>query len=386
LSSPTERTITVSGIRVEITLRPKSTDNPVLRADFRLPVSGKRKRYSTGTTDITQAARELDALLPAITQDIRKDIAAGAARSHDLSNPDPRISELADWYTQTHMPFMGSKPPTIEKAVQVLREFELWAKAHNIGRVSQISMSRIQEFAAWGDKQRQQGIKPKGPRAPKTVHNHVAQLRSWLLAAVNAGKLDQSPIKKWLLPNVPEKEVAVLSRGEVLALIDAVKEHQADYYAPIALAAHTGLRIADVIDLRKDQVLADRIVRPQNKVTRAVAIPITPSIRAALSAAISSGNGPKAHVCVHPRLRAPFRKNSLLRAVQRAAVLAKLEFRPTIKILRASWATFLAESGCPPKVLMELMGHKNLETTLKFYVRAGFDAAVSFLAQLEKNH
>ncbi|WP_196299592.1 hypothetical protein, partial [Streptococcus pneumoniae] len=91
-----------------------------------------------------------------------------------------------------------------------------------------------------------------------------AQIRSWLLACVEMDKVGQSPVRKWVMPNVPEREVAVLTRAEVLALVAAVAEHQPDFAAPIALAAHTGLRIADVIDLRRDEVLQDRIVRPQN--------------------------------------------------------------------------------------------------------------------------
>jgi integrase len=237
-------------------------------------------------------------------------------------------------------------------------------------------MARLQEFSQWNGGQEK-------ARAPKTVHNQIAQLRAWLRAAVDAGRLEQSPVRKWLMPRIARREVEALTRAEVLALVEAVKVHQPDYYAPIALAAHTGLRIADVIDLRQGQVLPDRILRAQNKTQNAVTIPITESIRVALDSAKSEGPRPMARAMVHPRLLEPYRKNSVLRAIQRAAVKGGLDFRPTVKILRASWATYLAESGCSPKVRAELLGHTEVKMTLKYYVQAGFDRARAFLDGLE---
>ena len=375
--TPTERTIKVDGTEVVVRLRPRSSTQATLLADYQLPVSRTRRRPSTGTTDPQKALTALDHMIDTqIAPDIRQDLATGAVQEYEQAGDvkqNPTIARLSNWYLTVHLPYKGVSPATMARADHVLREFELWAKAHHIGRIGQISMSKIEEYAAWA-------VKIGGEkRAPKTVHNHVSQLRSWLIAAVESGELDNSPVKKWLLPRIVDKDVKVLSWPDVLALVAAVAKHQPDYYAPIAMAAHTGLRIADVIDLRIEQVLPDRITRIQNKTSNRVAIPMTPDIRTALSAATRESTAPQGRVFVHPRLRTPFRKNSLLRAVKTAAEKADLKFVPTVKILRASWATHLADRGCPPKILMELMGHTDIKMTLKYYVRAGFDQAAIFL-------
>lgn len=374
---PIERTLTVSGVAVVIALRKKSEAQPVYRADYTLP-SGRRLRVSTGQTDLAAANQVLDGMLDTIKADIAKDLRSGATQAHEAAKSDPRIKDLMDWYIDTHLPFMGAKPKTIAKAEQVLRDFEIYARGHHLGRVRQITMTKIQEFAAWKDKETGR----TKPMAPKTVHAHVAMIRAWLLAAVDAHKLEVSPVRKWLLPRLQRTDVQALSRPDVLALLEAVATHEPDTWAPIAFAAHTGLSVIDIITLPADAVKADRITRRRTKTGNRVDIPITPPVRAALDAGKAAAIGPSRFAFTHPRTQGPFTEQTLLRAVKRAAASAALPFIPTMKLLRASYGTWLAENGCSPKLLAELMGHSDPAMTFKYYLAADFNRAFEFMTRV----
>ena len=377
---PTERVLNVSGVVIRVALRPKSAANPVLRADYTLP-SGLRRRTSTGETNLAAAAAVLDGMLDDITADVRQDLRKGAALAHEGANNNPRIGDLADWYIKVHLPFKGSSPRTIQKKEQILRDFELFCRARHIGRTNQLSMEKVQEFCLWKDGETGRNM------AAKTKHGHVAHIRAWILAAVEADKLENSPVRVWIMPTLPRTDVQALSRAEVLALLDAVQKHQPESWAPIAFLAHTGWSVADVITLTEDQIKGDRITRPRTKTAVRLDVPVIGPIAEAVQAARengrpSSGTNPSRLVFTQPGTDRPFSERTLLRAVQRAAQAAELKFTPTLKLLRASYGTWLAESGATPKQLAGLMGHADVNMTLKYYVGVDFERTATFMRDL----
>jgi len=198
------------------------------------------------------------------------------------------------------------------------------------------------------------------------------------------------------MPALPRTDVAALSRPEVLALLDAVREHQPDSWAPIAFLANTGWSVTDAITLTTAQIKGDRIIRQRTKTGVRLDIPLVGPLLEAVQSAQpdlfaqgcpatagkANATGPARHVFTRGGTKTPHSERTLLRAVQRAAIAAGLQFTPTLKLLRASYGTWLAESGASPKVLAGLMGHADINMTLRYYIGVDFDRTADFLRAL----
>ena len=59
-------------------------------------------------------------------------------------------------------------------------------------------------------------------------------------------------------------------------------------------------------------------------------------------------------------------KDQLLRAFAKVRRFAGIEDTYVFHCLRHSFATWCAEAGVPIRTLMDLMGHKRIETTLRY--------------------
>ena len=85
-----------------------------------------------------------------------------------------------------------------------------------------------------------------------------------------------------------------------------------------------------------------------------------------------------------PGLRWHCASTTLRKALQRAVKKAQLNKRVTCHTLRHSFATHLLQNGCDIRTIQELMGHKDLNTTMIYthVLRQGLRAVTSPLDQL----
>lgn len=357
---------------VRIAVARKSAADPTLYLDLRLP-SGRRVRISTGTESVREANAVRDAWAEQHLPRLLEHDAITTATQTGSPAPDPSISTLTEWYVNTHLVYLGRKPKTITKVSQVLRELEMFCKARHIGRVSQLSMPTLQAYLQWADQ-----FHPAGHRAAKTKSVNIAIVRSWVNACVDAGFLESSPVRKWIMPQVPRPTPTALTDAQRDALLDAVRLHSPDAYPIVLLIAWTGFRPSDAIDLRWADVRDDRIVRDQIKTGYQVDIPITPPIREALELSGNSGQLPEAHVFTRAD-GSPWPPRVLLSRVQTAAHEAPLPFHAHLKLLRTTYATWLARRGANPKLHQALLGHRDLQTTLRYYTQVDYNGAYEFM-------
>lgn len=329
--------------------------------DLRYP-DGARERPELDTTDPDTAKREFTRWKREDFPIIRAEWESenDAAASH---GPNPKLAEVFDYYTEKYLPVRATKG-TIQHHEQVLREFELHCRDKRVGRVQQLSRSIVDGYAA---------ILMKDKRSPKTVHNKLSVIRACLNVAVDAEIIDQSPIRKWLMPKVGDADIEPLQPYELKRVLAIVREHEPSIANVVTWMAYTGMRTSDARDIRWNQVdLVRRIrTRTQKKTGRRRTITIGPEAIAVLKAEKRRNRpGPSGEIFTD-RHGEPFTRNYILRAWKRA--LKKSDYPRAVRVhdLRHTFAYILINyTGCSLRSAQDALEHDSIKTTMR-YCKAG---------------
>jgi len=166
----------------------------------------------------------------------------------------------------------------------------------------------------------------------------------------------------------PRKLPTVLGREEVERLLAAAPGRK--YKAALSVAYGTGLRAAEVVTLKVDDIDSTRMVIrvDQGKGRKDRYALLSPTLLAVLRAWWRAGNARgkmRPHGWLFPGQNPinPLSKRQLNRACHAAAEKAGIAKRVSLHTLRHSFATDLLEHGEDIRVIQVLLGHKKLETT-----------------------
>jgi len=205
-------------------------------------------------------------------------------------------------------------------------------------------------------------------RAASTVNLHLATLRAVLAAAVARGLATTNGAKLVRRLNTAETTVprAPFTTAEVRKLIDKAETSfkragtADEWKGAITIAAHTGLRMADVVGLGSDNIEGDRIVIIPAKTSRTekvVQVPITPLVHSW----IGDRKGaffPKLSAMSKPCLSMAFRNLMKQADVPHIVTLpGKVKASRSFPALRHSFITWLQEADVHGDIRQRLAGH-----------------------------
>jgi integrase len=159
-----------------------------------------------------------------------------------------------------------------------------------------------------------------------------------------------------------------LTPKEVESLIDAVGGNrwgQSDA-TMILLAYRHGLRAAELIDLRWDQVDFDQAVLHVRRVKNGI-----PSTHPLTGSEMRSSRrrrreGPESPFVFVSERGAPFSTAGFARMLERAAEVAGLEIKVHPHMLRHACGYKLANDGHDTRSLQAYLGHKNIQHTVRY--------------------
>lgn len=298
----------------------------------------------------------------------------------DASNA--RLRDLIDWYIDSHMPFVGNTQKSIDRYDQILRDFELYCRSSNIGRIQQLTWARIEEWQAWMQKHRAPKNNPDKPRTAQSKYDEVSVVRRMLNAAVETGKIEKSPISKWVLPK-PRKgrsKYKALKLNQLREFLQLIVNEEPSIADVTLWMAYTGWGENDVLDLRWEEVdLHNRCIdRDRLKTGAGIRWPVTDDLMAILQRRLDALPGkpkPKDLVFTLPGGSQKQREQYLHKHMTRCCERFGFELRVIPRDLRKTFGTLHATGALhpdgvptPPAVLKELMCHKDIATTMTFYV------------------
>lgn len=274
------------------------------------------------------------------------------------TGPDPRVRDVTDYYQHTYLPARNAAKKTYTSAARHLEMFLDYCATRRVGRVSQLSGQIVEGFAAW--------LSGRNV-APATVKNHIGTVRAAISMAIDAGLLENSPVRRWVLPRVPEPEIWPLTPEQVTALVAMMREHAPAYAAVTEWIALTGNRPSDAVSLLWRHVDLDaghvERVSVKSKAIRQY------SICAAAVALLRglSQDGPMSPVFTAPE-GGKMTVNKVYHAVTRTAAAHAFGRKVCPKDLRHTFGSLMANPpiSCPLPTLRILMGHARIETTLRY--------------------
>lgn len=324
--------------------------------DLRAPDGTRHSRPELKTTDPVLAGVKFVTWLREEFPAVRADWEESKTDDPALG-PNPKLSIVFDYYTKKYLPIKDASASTIAHYEQVLREFELHCRGERVGRAHQLSRSIVDGYAS---------KLVRDGQAAKTVHNKLATIRSCLNAAIDAGLLESSPIKKWLMPKFGDPDIQPLTPEELNRVLAMVQKHEPDVYNIVRWMAFTGMRAGDAREMEWPQLDLKHRKRTRRVRKTKKRNTLTFSKEALKAVLDEKARGKSSAVVFTNPDGEPFSRNYVLRAWTRA--LRKGKFRHCrLHDLRHTFAYILINIvKCPLPIAMEALEHENIKTTMKY--------------------
>lgn len=340
-----------------------------MRKDGRAAASAiyEGKRITKYGKTKTEAKQKLDAYLA--------DLRSGKV----VIGPKQTVGQyLEHWLENEHRLQIGVV--TLQNYRSVLRAHLVPALGHL--QLDQLTRERVQALYA---EKLDSGLAPGSIRCIHEV------LSGALSSAVRNGILARNACDNVILPRTPKKKHNALSKEQALRLVEAARGRRLWFL--VLMAVTTGARLGELlalhwedIDVNNLRVYIHRTVssvvgkgqfeRPQPKTASSVR-------KVVLVQAVVDGIGEQKEYIdrireaagarwkdldlVFPNKDGGYMRADIVRRELRAILVeAGLESR-TFHKLRHSAATILFAAGVNPKVVMEMLGHSNISTTLGLY-------------------
>lgn len=209
--------------------------------------------------------------------------------------------------------------------------------------------------------------------AARTIFNHVNVLRSIFKEAIMREIITRNPMDGIELPKAKDVQRNPLSPEECLALLDAI-DTRYEYAIHFVLA--TGVRWVEFKNMKIGDFkpLMNMVYVRDSKTDAGVReIPLDPMDTLMISQHVAatgrSGADADSPLFTSPEGK-PLHYNNFRRRIFKPACEKAGIPHVTFHDLRRTHATMLVAEGHDPKVVQERMGHRSIETTLKYYAKA----------------
>ena len=268
----------------------------------------------------------------------------------------------------------GQSENTAETYQGLLRRFVHWAEERGLSDWKQVTLNDLMLFLE-SERKRPLENQPEGsPRrlSSESVYLYIAALRAFYRFAENEKLLPANIAENLSLPRRWKRLPKALTNAETDQLLKPLPVQTAAALcdqAVLELAYASGLRLSELCNVRLEQLhLEAGFITVIGKGNKERVVPVGKLAVKALNAYLTTAR-PR---LVRPRSPAnvfltrrgtKFARETMWLHIKSRVKLAGIERNVTPHMLRHSFATHLLEHGADLRVIQELLGHAQINTT-----------------------
>ncbi|MEL3972093.1 tyrosine-type recombinase/integrase [Rossellomorea oryzaecorticis] len=211
--------------------------------------------------------------------------------------------------------------------------------------------------------------------SPSSVNQKLSAIKTYYHFLKEKGEINVNPSNNIKLQKIEDNfDSQYLTRSEELSILSTAKEMGMKTYALVLILMKAGIRVSEVSNLRVSDILLNEnptILVKNSKRQKSRYIPISKDVVEALNSWMYERN--RSEKIYHQSSEFVFTSQRNERLSERGIqlILKRIEQKTNIKLypirLRATFANNLLQtSGIPINILSSLMGHSNVNTTLRY--------------------
>ena len=210
-------------------------------------------------------------------------------------------------------------------------------------------------------------------RGDSSIQRSLSALRTFLKFLVREDILEEDPARNIETPRKGKYLPNVLEEEAVTRLLDAVVEHPSRHpmrdCALLELLYASGLRVSEACELREQDLRPDLgIIKCTGKGSRERIVPTSKTCMEAINAYRQQErpallNDHDTEILFLSRGGQKLGREVVAAMIRKYSLLAGLPGRITPHTLRHSFATHLLRGGADLRIVQEILGHVNVETT-----------------------
>ncbi|NIN67961.1 MAG: tyrosine-type recombinase/integrase [Anaerolineae bacterium] len=284
-----------------------------------------------------------------------------------MSTIEPELQDTLAGY-ETYLAHSGLSQATVKGYLGDIKQFASWLAREGTPSPLAGTTEEIRRYCL------QLVIARAHP--PATVNRRLQAIRKFFRYAVQEGLVDEDPSEGVkLLPQPRSEGARGLDRSEIERLLDAVRGGGSRFtrrdYAILQVMLQTGIRVGELTRLKLgDVTLSDdrgALKIRGRRAFQAREIPLNSSARKALKAYLDERLGGTSQHLFLSRQGEPLSARSVQRLVNTYAEAAGLENVTTYSLRQTYGQQLLRDTG-DLFLVARLMGHKRLETAIKYIV------------------
>ncbi len=270
-----------------------------------------------------------------------------------------RVEQFVD-----HLTFeRGLADRTLDAYRRDLERFLEFLESRGVGAPGEIDGGDLREYVYH--------LKDRG-LAPSTIRRAQSALRTYFSFLLGEGVVEDDPTERIESPRVGRRLPEVLTRDEVLALLEAPEVDHSLYWrdrAILELLYATGVRVSELVDLPLTALdLEEGFCSVFGKGSKERLVPVGRQARAALERYLREvrprlDRGEGRGVVFLSHFGRPLSRVSVWKLVKEAAERAGIDKKVSPHTLRHTFATHLLEGGADLVAVQELLGHADISTT-----------------------
>lgn len=268
----------------------------------------------------------------------------------------------------------GQAENTQSTYVGLLRRFIRWAGENGIARWPDVTFNELTRFL---EHERTRKLNPEDTASSRTlssesIYLQIAALRAFFRYAEEEKLVPLNVAGNLSLPKRWKRLPKALSDAEIEQLLRPLPHLNASALcdqAVLELAYASGLRISELCNIRLEQLHLDAgFVTVIGKGNKERVVPVGRTAQAAMKNYLSAGrpalvsSRSPGNVFLTKRGTA-FARGTMWSRIKRRVKYAGISRNVTPHMLRHSFATHLLEHGADLRVIQELLGHAQINTT-----------------------